>query len=147
MKMKLSGLWLALIVGIVLASPVPAAEKPFAEHKVVLQISDGDPFKQTLVLNVASNAVKAYGPDNVDIEIVAFGPGLRLLFDDNVNKPRIRSLADSSGIRFHACSNTIESITRKLGKKPVINALASADKGGIVRILELVDKGYVLVKP
>ena len=28
-----------------------AAEKSFAETKVVLQISDSDPFKQTLVLN------------------------------------------------------------------------------------------------
>ncbi len=47
--------------------------KPFAEHKFVLQISDMDPFKQTLVLNVANNILKAYGTDQVDIEIVAFG--------------------------------------------------------------------------
>jgi ABC-type proline/glycine betaine transport system substrate-binding protein len=56
-------------------------EKPFAEHKFVLQISDMDPSKQTLVLNVASNILKAYGQDQVDVEIVAFGPGLRLLFE------------------------------------------------------------------
>ena len=42
-------------------------EKPFAEHKFVLQISDMDPSKQTLVLNVANNILKAYGTDQVDV--------------------------------------------------------------------------------
>ncbi len=37
--------------------------KPFAEKHVVLQISDMDPSKQTLVLNVANNVLKHYGPD------------------------------------------------------------------------------------
>jgi intracellular sulfur oxidation DsrE/DsrF family protein len=141
------GLWMSLLAGLLFAAGVMAAEKPFAEHKLVLQISDSDPFKQTLVLNVASNALKAYGPDNVDIEIVAFGPGLRLLFADNANNTRIKSLAESSGVRFHACSNTIINMTKQLGERPTINTLATQDKGGIVRILELEGKGYSLVKP
>ena len=82
MKKIVKSLLLLLLVTI--ASHVTAAQesKPFAEHKVVLQISDADPTKQTLVLNVASNLMKAYGgPDKVDVEIVAFGPGLRLMFN------------------------------------------------------------------
>ena len=86
-------------------SLVVKADKPFANTKIVLQISDADPTKQTLVLNVASNVVKAYGQDKVDVEIVAFGPGLRLMFDDNHNKDRISGLSDS-GVRFAACSNS-----------------------------------------
>lgn len=123
------------------------AEKAFAEHKVVLQISDGDPFKQTLVLNVAGNLVKAYGADKVEVEIVAFGPGLRLLFANNANKGRIKSLVESSGVRFAACDNTINNMAKLLGEKPEINASATVVPGGIVRIVELVDQGYVLVKP
>ncbi len=64
-----------------------------------------DPFKQTLVLNVASNLIKHYGQDKVDVEIVAFGPGLRLMFEDNVNSGRINGLT-SSGVKFAACGNT-----------------------------------------
>ena len=71
--LKYASMTLALLA-ISLAMPVSAVEKPFAEHKVVLQISDNDPFKQTLVLNVANNITKAYGIDNVDIQVVAFGP-------------------------------------------------------------------------
>jgi uncharacterized protein len=121
--------------------------KPFAEHLVVLQISDADPSKQTLVLNVANNLMKAYGgPDKVDVEIVAFGPGLRLLFADNANDGRIGGLVDN-GVRFSACGNTIEKMTSLLGKKPEINNKAGIVPGGVARIIELVGEGYILVKP
>lgn len=121
-------------------------EKPFAEHKFVLQISDMDPSKQTLVLNVASNILKAYGPDQADVEIVAFGPGLRLLFVGNSNSGRIDGLVDS-GVRFFACQNTITNMSKTLGMPVKINNHASSGKGGIVRIKELVDQGYMLAKP
>ena len=59
--------WAAALALFVLAGPAAAAEqKAFAEEKVVLQISDADPFKQTFVLNVANNLVKHYGPDAVE---------------------------------------------------------------------------------
>ena len=121
-------------------------EKPFAEHKFVLQISDMDPSKQTLVLNVAGNILKAYGQDQADVEIVAFGPGLRLLFEENSNSGRIDGLVDS-GVRFFACQNTITNMSRTLGTPVKINKHASSGKGGIVRIKELVDQGYMLAKP
>ncbi len=124
-----------------------AADKPFAEKKIVLQISDPNPFKQTLVLNVANNILKEYGTDNVAMEIVAFGPGVRLLFADNANKARIKALADNGGVTFHACSNTIKNMTKQLGYAPEINPIAGKSGPGVVRILELVDQGYVLVKP
>lgn len=121
-------------------------EKPFAENKFVLQISDMDPAKQTLVLNVASNILKHYGQDQADVEIVAFGPGLRLLFEDNSNSGRIDGLVDS-GVRFFACQNTINNMSKIIGEPIKVNAHASSGKGGIVRIKELVDQGYMLAKP
>ncbi|MDH5259226.1 MAG: hypothetical protein OEX07_14525 [Gammaproteobacteria bacterium] len=123
-----------------------ADDKPFAEKKVVLQISDPNPFKQTLVLNVAGNLVKHYGPDAVDVEIVAFGPGLRLLFADNANAGRIQGLA-ASGVRFSACTNTMKKMTKALGEKPVLNKHTTSVNPGVVTILNLVEKGFVLVKP
>ena len=121
-------------------------DKPFAEKHVVLQISDPNPFKQTLVLNVASNLLKHYGQDQVDIEIVAFGPGLRLLLADNANRTRIEGLS-GQGVRFSACSNTIRAFTRKLGKEPELNPHAVRVSAGVVRIIDLVSQGYFLIKP
>lgn len=121
-------------------------EKPFAEKHVVLQISDPNPFKQTMVLNVANNLLKHYGPDKVAVEIVAFGPGLRLLQAENDNVPRIDGLA-GQGVRFSACKNTIAGFTRNLGKAPELNPHAVPVTAGVVRIMDLIDQGYVLIKP
>ena len=120
--------------------------KPFAEERVVLQISDPDPFKQTLVLNVATNLIKHYGPDKVDVEIVAFGPGLRLMFKDNVNSGRIKGLSDN-GVAFAACKNTIAGMSKKLGHPPELNSNAVPVSAGVVRIIELENQGFKLIKP
>ncbi|MDH5179258.1 MAG: DsrE family protein [Gammaproteobacteria bacterium] len=122
------------------------AAKDFADVKVVLQISDPNPMKQTLVLNVANNLIKHYGQDRVDVEIVAFGPGLRLLFAENSNKDRISSLA-GNGVRFSACSNTVKAMSKKLGYAPELNSNAKTVPAGVVQIVDLVKKGYTLVKP
>ena len=138
---------LVMIATLLLQGPLLAQEeKPFADQKFVLQISDMDPSKQTLVLNVAGNILKAYGQDQADIEIVAFGPGLRLLFQDNNNSGRIDGLV-SSGVRFFACENTINNMSKILGEPVKVNSHAKSGKGGIVRIKELTDQGYLLVKP
>lgn len=136
-----------LCVVTVFGSQAIAEDKPFAEKKIVLQISDGDPSKQTLILNVANNLLREYGADKVAIEIVAFGPGLRLLFADNANVPRLQGL-DTSGVKFTACSNTIKNMSKKLGHPVQINPLATTTSPGIVRIVKLVtEEGYTLVKP
>lgn len=141
---------IALLVGLLMVfgqvNAQSSTDKPFAEKHVVLQISDNDPTKQTLVLNVATNLVKYYGPDKVEIEIVAFGPGLRLLFADNSNAPRIDGLSDN-GVRFAACDNTYAKVTKLLGKAPDLNPHATHVSAGVVRIMDLVADGYTLVKP
>jgi uncharacterized protein len=143
--------WPMLLAALVLTTggvqSVVAADKPFAEKKIVLQISDPNPFKQTLVLNVANNLLKEYGTEGVEIEIVAFGPGLRLLFADNANKGRIQGLS-TNGVEFRGCSNTKKNMAKKLGYVPVLNSIAKVEGPGVVRIVKLVtEDGYTLVKP
>lgn len=128
------------------ATPAVSAEATFAENKYVLQISDMDPSKQELILNVASNLLAAYPPGQVEVEVVAFGPGLRLLFADNVNNKRIDSLSQS-GVKFSACGNTLKGMTKMLGEEPKIIPSAKMVPAGIVRIGELSKQGYVYAKP
>ncbi|OGI57666.1 MAG: hypothetical protein A2V58_03650 [Candidatus Muproteobacteria bacterium RBG_19FT_COMBO_61_10] len=133
----LAAMWLMLAV-----SGVSHAE----EKKIVLQLSDGSEEKQTLVLNVASNLLKAYGQDNVKVEIVAFGPGLRLLFADNANRDRIQSLS-ATGVRFSACQNTVDGMAKVLGHKPQLTKDAVEVPAGIVRIVDLTASGYTYARP
>lgn len=121
------------------------ADDGFAEKHIVLQISQAD--RQTLVMNVANNLVKAYGQDKVAVEIVAFGPGLKVLFSNNeISTPRIESL-QASGVKFSACMNTMAAIKKKTGKEPKLNKHATQVSAGVVRIMDLVEKGYTLIKP
>ena len=138
---------LAFFIGLTLQGPAAASEaKPFAEQRVVLQISDDDPQKQALALNVAGNLLRHYGPDSVDVELVAFGPGLKLFLADNANAERIGSLA-SSGVRFRACSNSYRHLSKKIGSEPPLNSSAELVPAGIVEILDRVAEGYTLVRP
>lgn len=120
-------------------------EKPFAEVHLVLQFSDQE--TESSVLDVANNLIKHYGgPDLIDIEIVTFGPGVRLLFEDGKYNARIASLVEN-GVRFYICENTLDSIERKTGTRPKVSPYATPVPAGVARIIESVAEGFTLVKP
>ena len=142
-------LLLTLCALLIAAGPVVAGsdDKPFAEAFILLQISDADPEVQARVINVANNLVKHYGgPDFVAIEVVAFGPGLSLLFPGNPQEERIRSLV-ASDVCFVGCLNTLASIERATGKRPDVLPEASMVQTGVAHIVERAAQGYVVIRP
>ncbi len=128
------------------AQQAPLQDKPFAEHKIVLQLSDSDPKKQALVISVANNLLKFYDPDKVAIEVVAFGPGIDLLRSENAGRKLVESLI-AQGVRFDVCLNTVETIERETGKRPDIIPAATPVQVGVAQILLLTENGYTLVRP
>lgn len=128
-------------------------DKPFAEQHVILQVSDADPAKYTAVLDIANNLIKHYqGPDFVDIEIIAFGKGVQMYFaqnnvsEVNANSSRISSLRDN-GVRFYVCLNTIDSIQRSTGKRPVLLEGIEGVQTGVAFMLEEIQAGYTHIHP
>jgi intracellular sulfur oxidation DsrE/DsrF family protein len=128
------------------AQQTPLQDKPFAEHRIVLQLSDNDTSKQGLVISVAYNLLKLYDPDKVAIEVVAFGPGIDLLRPDNSNRKLIESLV-AQGVRFDVCLNTVDTIERETGKRPEIIPVATPVQVGVGQILFLTENGYTPVRP
>ncbi len=128
------------------AQQVPLQDKPFAEHKIVLQLSDNDPRKQGLVISVANNLLKFYDPDKVAVEIVTFGPGIDLLRPENPNRKAVESLV-AQGARFDLCLNTVDTLEREAGKRPEFIAAATPVQVGVAQILFLTENGYTLVRP
>jgi len=124
----------------------PLQDKPFAEHKIVLQLSDNDAKKQALVISVAYNLLKAYDPDKVAIEVVAFGPGIDLLRTQSSNRKLVESLI-AQGVRFDVCLNTVDTVERETGKRPDIIPAATPVQVGVGQILHLTENGYTLVRP
>jgi len=134
------------VLPIAVAQQVPLQDKPFAEHKLVLQLSDGDEKKQALVLSVANNLLKFYDPDKVAIEVVAFGPGIDVLRSDSDHRKVVESLI-AQGVRFDVCLNTVDTIERETGKRPDIMPAATPVQVGVGQILFLTENGYTLVRP
>ena len=128
------------------AQQVPLQDKPFAEHKIVLQLSDGDPRKHALVISVANNLLKHYDPDKVAIEVVAFGPGIDLLRSENASRKQVESLI-AQGVRFDVCLNTVDTLERETGRRPEVMPSATPVQVGVAQILFLVENGYTLVRP
>jgi intracellular sulfur oxidation DsrE/DsrF family protein len=124
----------------------PDADKPFAEHFLVLQLSESDPKRQRLVLSVASNILKFYGQDKVAIEVVAFGPGITLLFEESEFRPLVDSLI-SQGVKFDVCGNTLDTVERETGKRPKTNPNAKEVGTGVAQLMSLTESGYTLVRP
>jgi intracellular sulfur oxidation DsrE/DsrF family protein len=131
---------------LVSAQQVPLQDKPFAEHRIVLQLSDGDAKKQALVLSVANNLLKAYDPDKVAIEVVAFGPGIDLLLTGSERRRQVESLI-AQGVRFDICLNTVDTIERETGKRPEFIPAATPVQVGVGQILFLAENGYAVVRP
>ena len=131
---------------IVRAQQAPLQDKPFAEHRIVLQLSDNDPRKQALVISVANNLLKFYDPDKVAIEVVAFGPGIDLLRSENHGRKQVESLI-AQGVRFDVCLNTVDTIERETGRRPDIVPGATPVQVGVGQILLLTENGYTLVRP
>ena len=135
-----------LFIAFTLISSVGNAQQ---KQKLIIQVSDNDPAKWALALNNAQNVQQDLGKDKVQIEIVAYGPGLHMLRDDTSPvKARIKSMSESmDGLTFTACGNTMESMEKKEGKPIPLVPQAKVVKAGVVRLMELQEKGWSYVRP
>jgi intracellular sulfur oxidation DsrE/DsrF family protein len=128
-----------------------AATTTATTHRLVLQVNSNDPATMNLALNNASNVEQNYRElgEKVEIEIVAFGPGLHMLRDDTSPvKERIKAIAGkSSTISFKACDNTRENMGRAEAKNIPMVAEATLVKSGVVRLMELQEQGWTYVRP
>jgi len=127
----------------------PAADKKL--HHLVLQVNTNEPATMNLALNNATNVAQYYKDlgEKVAIEVVTFGPGLHMLRDDTSPvKARIETLALSTPeISFKACGNTQQNMQKAENKSIPIIPQAQVVSSGVVRVMELQEKGWTYVKP
>jgi intracellular sulfur oxidation DsrE/DsrF family protein len=127
--------------------PVPD-RKP---HRLILQVNTNDPAMMNLALNNATNVAQYYQDlgEKVEIEVVTFGPGLHMLRDDTSPvKARITTIAMSTpAISFKACGNTQGNMSKAENKEIPLIPEATVVKSGVVRVMELQEKGWTYVKP
>ena len=120
-------------------------------HRLILQVNTNDPAAMNLALNNATNVAQYYKDlgEKVKIEVITFGPGLHMLRDDTSPvKSRIEEMALSTPeVSFKACGNTQEKMHKAENKDIPIVPQAEVVKSGVVRVMELQEKGWSYVKP
>ena len=133
----------AAIVFVTLAmSPISTAAAGLTT-KVVIQVSDDDPQKWNLALNNARNIQEDLGKDKVQIEIVAYGPGIKMLeFDSEVGD--LLATAADNGVLIAACGNTMKA--QKLTPADM-HPSANIVPAGVVEIIKREREGYAYIRP
>ena len=133
------GFALALFAGTTsLAQTTPTT----APNRLVVQVSDGDSARWNMVLNNIKNVQSELGK-NVEIELVAYGPGIGILTFDAPTSGRIAD-AVKSGVKVVACENTmtVQNISKK-DMHPDIDYVSA----GAVEIMRKQLQGWAYLRP
>ncbi|MBW8328549.1 MAG: DsrE family protein [Thiobacillus sp.] len=135
----------ALLAGAMMlgALAAPTATLAADKAKMVIQVSESDPATWNLALNNAKNIQKDVGRDNVDLEIVAYGPGINMLKAESEVANRVNEAIDS-GVQVMACENTMRN--QKLDKEDM-NAKVTYVSSGVVEIMRRQQQGYTYLRP
>jgi uncharacterized protein len=121
----------------------PFVRAATASNRIVIQVSDADPAKWNLALNNARNLQTDLGTSNVDIEIVAYGPGIGMLKMDSPVASRIDD-ARATGVKVVACENTMRG--QKLAKSDMLNGIGYV-QAGVVEIMQKQQQGWSYLRP
>lgn len=117
------------------------AESP--KERVVIQVSDSDPKRWALALNVASNIQKELGADKVQVALVAFGPGISMLAAEAEISNRVLD-AMATGVAVEACSNSMKVV--KLGPDDLTRNVMVVPAGA-VEIMKRQRAGWTYLRP
>ena len=101
---------------------------------------------QAEVLSNIVNISKFYGVDNVELEIVAYGPGIYFLSTESKFRKRIESLM-LQDVVFTACGDTINTVKRDKGIEIKLIDDVVIVPNGIPRIMWLQEHGFSYLSP
>lgn len=123
------------------AEPKPSIDNP---RKIVFSISAADDESINHVLSTANNVLKFYGPENVEMEIVAYYHGIRALLKSEKDIAiRVKALMQYD-VKFVACGNTME--TKKIKQSQLIDG-SEIVTAGVVELVERVKSGSTYIRP
>jgi hypothetical protein len=124
-------------------APAARAQGAAPKNRLVIQVTDNDPARWNMILNNAHNAQEDVGAANIEIEIVAYGPGINMLKKESVVGGRIDE-AVKSGVKVVACQNTMKGF--KLSKDDMLMTVGYVP-AGITEIMKKQQEGWAYVRP
>ena len=123
------------------AQPKPSIDHP---RQIVFSVTEDSPHALDHILSVANNVLKFYGPEKVEMKIIAYSKGIKLL--DRHNKKtavRVDALMQYD-VEFVACGNTMRTLHIKKEDLVEGSVIVTA---GVVELIESVKAGWIYIKP
>ena len=140
---RIAALSMLALVAWIAAPEAGAQATAMPKNRVVIQVSDAEPAKWNLALNNARNLQSDLGAANVEIEIVAYGPGLSMLKRDSAVATRVDE-ALTSGVKVFACGNTMRA--QKLTQPDMLPSISYVE-AGVVEIMQRQQQGWAYIRP
>ncbi|QOP43775.1 hypothetical protein FJR45_07350 [Sulfurimonas sediminis] len=123
------------------AEPKPSIDNP---RQIVFSVTEDSAHALDHILSVANNVLKFYGPEKVEMKIVAYSKGIKLL-DRHVKETAVRVDALMQyDVEFVACGNTMRTLHIKEEDLVEGSVVVTA---GVVELLESVKAGWIYIKP
>jgi intracellular sulfur oxidation DsrE/DsrF family protein len=133
---------LAALAALLAAGSVRAQPRR-EKQRLIFQVSDRDPENWKLALANARNVQLDLGRDNVEIELVAYGPAIRMLeMESPVSGGLAQALDD--GVKLIACENTMD--TLKLKRDDMYGGVEFV-KTGVSYIMQRQRQGWAYIRP
>ncbi len=136
------------VLGVVAAEASHLAEQP-KKHKIVYHLDEASIERTKFALGNLENHVKGVGGvANVEaIELVVHGPALRHFVTAGMD-PGVKEALErlqAQGLVLGACGNTMRGLSITL--EQLARGATPLPQGGVVRIMELQERGYVYIRP
>lgn len=142
---------IAIALTAVFALAFFAQAKTEGPTRIAIHVDDNDPQRMNMALNNAANVQKYYDSidEEVEIRIVAYGPGLHMLrADTSPVADRIATMSlELANLTFAACGNTHAAMSKKI--KQTVELLDEAEMvpSGVVELVELQKDGWAYIRP
>jgi len=111
-------------------------------NRALFQVTDNDPARWNMILNNMTNLKEGVGSEGVEVELIAYGPGILMLKADSPVKHRIAD-AMKSGVHVNACQNTMTGMKlTPADMQPEIGYVPS----GVVEVMKKQQQGWAYIR-
>jgi len=141
-KRTLLSMALLAVIALPAVSQTPPTA-PTPKHKVVFELNAQAPSGWDQLFHNVDNVLKIFGGDGVQVEVVFFGRGLRMLLKTNSEyAARLKEAADK-GVTLAACQNSMRAA--KITTEDLFPFAAQVDSG-VAELVRKQEAGWSYIK-
>jgi intracellular sulfur oxidation DsrE/DsrF family protein len=127
------------------AAGLPAlafAQATAPKNRALFTVTENDPARWNLILNNMHAIGEGVGSEGIEIELVAYGPGVLMLKSDSSVTQRLAE-ATKAGVKINACQNTMNGM--KLTPSDMLTDIGYVPSG-VVEVMRKQQQGWAYIR-